>query len=244
MNNPEPGHKKTEGMPVKRTSREETPSEIFAGCAKTARDRSPAPSDGLPDERKALQRKHCLEARAGLSRREREERSQRISENLLKSLRSLPCVTPGATILAYAAFGDEADPGLCLRELRSMDVRVAFPAIMPGRQMLAAAPFDEAGMLPDRFGIPTPDLRRSETVLPEELSAVLVPCVGFDRRGQRLGHGWGYYDRFLVRCPKASRLLVAFAVQELPEIAVGPYDLPMDTIITEEGILSFKREEG
>lgn len=220
----------------------ETPSEFFADCARAARDGSPAPSDRLLDGRKALQRKQCLEARARLSLKERQERSRRISENLLKSLRSLPGIAPGAAILAYAAFGDEADPGLCLRELRQMGVRVAFPAIMPGRQMLAAEPFDEEGMVPDRFGIPTPDLRRSETVLPEELSAILVPCVGFDRRGQRLGHGWGYYDRFLVRCPKAPRLLVAFAAQELPEIAVGAYDLPMDYIITEETILSVSNE--
>ena len=192
-----------------------------------------ADEENTLNARKKEQRKLCLDARARLSAKERDEKSRGISENLLKCLKDIPEVVPGAVILAYAPFADEADPGICLEKLRAMGIRVAFPAIMPGRQMLAAVPFDKADMKPDRFGIPTPDLRRSETVLPEEIAAIIVPCVGFDRRGRRLGHGWGYYDRFLVRCPGAPRLLTAFAAQELPEIAVGSYDLPMNCVITE-----------
>ena len=185
------------------------------------------------NRKKASQRKLCFAARAELSSADRAEKSRRISENLLELLQNLPEIVPGTTILTYAAFADEADPGLCLQALREMGFRIAYPAIMPGRQMLALVPFDENEMKPDRFGIPTPDPARAETVLPEEISAIIVPCVGFDRSGRRLGHGAGYYDRFLVRCPKAPCLLVAFAAQELPEIATGPYDLPMDYIVTE-----------
>lgn len=201
--------------------------ERFANGKKAEQER-------LVNGRKAEQRKLCLDARARLSPKERQEKSSRISEKLLKILRGLPDFGPGATVLTYAAFDDEADPGPCVQALRRMGVRIAYPAIMPGRQMLALAPFDEDDMKPDRFGIPTPDPQRSETVLPEEITAILVPCVGFDRCGRRLGHGWGYYDRFLVRCPKTPRLLVAFAAQELPEIATAPHDLPMDYIVTED----------
>lgn len=185
------------------------------------------------NEKKALQRRLCLSARAALSPVDRAEKSRRISENLLELLHDLPEILPGATVLTYAAFEDEADPGLCVQALRKMGIRIAYPAIMSGRQMLALVPFDEGEMKPDRYGILTPDVLRSETVLPEELAAIIVPCVGFDRCGRRLGYGAGYYDRYLVRCPKTPRILTAFAAQELPEIATGPYDLPMDYLVTE-----------
>ena len=214
--------------------------KVRAVEAPSVNEQEPAERERILNAEKKRQRKLCLDARARLTPKERFMKSRRISENLLKCIQSLPAIVPGATVLTYAAFDDEADPELCARELRGRGVRIAYPAIMPGRQMLAAAPLDEKAMKPDRFGIPTPDLERSETILPEEITAIIVPCVGFDRRGHRLGHGWGYYDRFLVRCPKAPRLLVAFAAQELPEIAVGPYDLPMDYLVTEDFAKSCK----
>jgi 5-formyltetrahydrofolate cyclo-ligase len=76
------------------------------------------------------------------------------------------------------------------------------------------------------------------------LDVVLVPVVGFDRRGNRLGMGAGFYDRALQRRLDARRpwrrprlVGVAFACQELPAIAASPWDVPLDLIVTERGIV-------
>ena len=184
---------------------------------------------------KQSQRMICLRARAELTATERAEASRRISENLLIALERQN-IKIGAVVLSYAAFGDEADPSLCAEKLRQNGIRVAYPRILPGSQMEALVPDDETTMVPDSYGIPTPLPEQSEWVQPEDLATVLVPCVGFDKCGRRLGHGAGYYDRFLARCPDVPRILVAFSAQELPEVAVGPYDLPIHAIVTEEGI--------
>ena len=76
------------------------------------------------------------------------------------------------------------------------------------------------------------------------LDVVLVPVVGYDRRGNRLGMGAGFYDRALRRRLDARRAWrrprlvgVAFACQELPGIAASPWDVPLDLIVTEQGIV-------
>ena len=69
------------------------------------------------------------------------------------------------------------------------------------------------------------------------LDLIIVPAVAFDRRGNRLGRGKGFYDRLLqkAKCPKIG---IAYHFQLLDEIPAEPHDIPMDKIITEQGILS------
>jgi len=67
-----------------------------------------------------------------------------------------------------------------------------------------------------------------------------VPLIGFDRRGTRLGQGAGYYDRTLPLLRAARPITaigVGYAVQELPAIPTGPYDAPLDAILTEAGLI-------
>lgn len=74
-------------------------------------------------------------------------------------------------------------------------------------------------------------------VRPEELDLVMVPGVAFDRRGARMGHGKGYYDKLLQHARKDTPLVaLAFECQLFPEIPVGSHDIFMDKIITESQI--------
>jgi len=69
-----------------------------------------------------------------------------------------------------------------------------------------------------------------------------MPLLGFDKRGTRLGYGGGYYDRTLGTLSKRPRLVgIAFAIQELPEIPREAHDVPLDMIVTEDGVHSFGR---
>jgi 5-formyltetrahydrofolate cyclo-ligase len=87
-------------------------------------------------------------------------------------------------------------------------------------------------VLKNRFGIPEPNAITFKTA--RELDYLLIPLVGFDRLGNRLGMGAGYYDRALSNVTSRTyKLGVAFSCQELPRIEPKPWDITLDAIVTE-----------
>ena len=62
-----------------------------------------------------------------------------------------------------------------------------------------------------------------------------MPGVAFDENGGRLGHGGGYYDRFLAQLPPETLLIgVAYEWQVLPEVPLAEWDVPLDFLVTEK----------
>ncbi len=87
----------------------------------------------------------------------------------------------------------------------------------------------------ERWGEP------GKEVEPEELDLVMVPGVGFDRQGGRMGNGQGYYDRLLIRIRSDAPLVaICYESQLFDEVLVGPHDIFMDKIITEKAIYNGK----
>jgi 5-formyltetrahydrofolate cyclo-ligase len=86
-------------------------------------------------------------------------------------------------------------------------------------------------MTRERFGTMRPV---GEARVPDVL---LVPLLAFDRRGYRLGYGGGFYDRTLAGLPGRLAIGCGFAAQELDEVPVGPYDVPLAAIATERGVI-------
>ena len=89
-----------------------------------------------------------------------------------------------------------------------------------------------------QMGVLEPDASRCEALPVEELGAVLVPGLAFDRRsGVRLGRGKGYYDRVLAGLlPESSRRLgVCFDLQVQDTVPSEAHDMPMQAVITEQG---------
>jgi 5-formyltetrahydrofolate cyclo-ligase len=77
-------------------------------------------------------------------------------------------------------------------------------------------------------GIPQP--ARHDPVTPDIL---LIPLVGFDRAGRRLGQGGGFYDRWIAAHPATRRIGIAWSAQESGAIPADPWDMPLDAIATE-----------
>ena len=90
-----------------------------------------------------------------------------------------------------------------------------------------------SAMLQGRFGTQVPD----GPVLTPDL--VLVPLLGFDHSGNRLGYGGGYYDRTLAALPGVRSVGYALAAQEVDQLPTGPYDQPLSCVVTEQDILHF-----
>jgi len=75
-------------------------------------------------------------------------------------------------------------------------------------------------------------------VYPQDLDLVVVPGVAFDRRGGRMGHGFGYYDKLLEHVKPGTPLLaLAFECQVYDEIPVASHDVFMNAVITEKGVI-------
>ena len=89
-----------------------------------------------------------------------------------------------------------------------------------------------------RYGFAQPMADAFE-LQPRHISLALVPGVAFDRRGNRLGHGVGYFDELLDRlpddCPRVAVTPAALVVDRLP---VEPHDVPMTHLATEEGVVA------
>jgi len=95
----------------------------------------------------------------------------------------------------------------------------------------------------NRYGILEPDVHWGETRDARALDIVLMPLLAFDRRGNRLGMGGGFYDRSLAfrlarRHWQRPRLIgVAHALQEHPALPRQPWDVPLDAIVTERELI-------
>ena len=137
------------------------------------------------------------------------------------------------TFLSYMATWDEVDLSEFHEWAASRRKRVCWPITYPHGLMEAAVPDAPDAFVKGKFDILSPDPKRSRIIPPEEIDVVLIPCVGFDEAGNRLGHGGGYYDRYLPRCPRAAKILVAFEAQRLDSVCAGENDVAMDIIVTE-----------
>lgn len=179
---------------------------------------------------KAEQRALALLRRRSLSPEQRHEYSRLICLDLL----TLPQVRAAGLVLSYMASGSEVDLNALHLKLKAAGVRLAFPVSKEDGIMEAWEPETAGALRRGAFGIWEPDPAQARRVLPGEIGLVLAPCVAFDSGCMRLGHGAGYYDRFLPRCEGAPRIAAAFEAQRLEKVSAGKYDLPMDMIVTEK----------
>lgn len=137
----------------------------------------------------------------------------------------------GQVLSGYLAMRGEADPmpamtahqgPLCLPVVPGRAVPLIFRAWEPG------APLE-----PGPFGTRHPP--ESAPVLSPQV--LIVPLAAFDRAGQRIGYGGGYYDRTLAGLRAAGPVTAigfAFAGQEIAAVPTGPFDQPLDLIVTEQ----------
>ncbi len=100
-------------------------------------------------------------------------------------------------------------------------------------------PYDETRLELGAFHIEEPT--GTEVVDPEEIELVIVPGVAYDRRGNRLGRGKGFYDRFL-KTTKATKVGVGYKFQVFDEIPFEEHDVKMDIVITEDDHIVIKTQ--
>ena len=147
-------------------------------------------------------------------------------------------IAPGQIVAGYQAHLDEADPALLLAALARAGAQIAFPRVTAKGSPL------EFHLLPDgeiprpgAFGIREP-LETWPRAVPDIL---LVPLLGFDDHGYRLGYGGGYYDRTLAGLPNTRVIGIAYAGQRMDFLPRDAHDYPLTAILTENGLTEFPR---
>lgn len=142
----------------------------------------------------------------------------------------------------YLPFGTEFDCQPLMAEALARRKQVFLPLIRKGgARRLVFVRLDEVrGWRRSALGMLQPLARRF--VSARRLDVVCLPLLGFDRLGGRLGQGGGFYDAtFAFRRHGASRPLllgVAFACQEIANVPREAWDVPLDRIVTEQGVIS------
>ncbi|EGY25136.1 5-formyltetrahydrofolate cyclo-ligase [Desulfovibrio sp. A2] len=209
------------------------------------------------EARQAL-RRTMLARRAALP----PEEAARLGHAAQEALLASPAWQAARQVLLYVAVRNETATARLLDAAWAHGKQVLLPrCVTSAPQADAAAPaanYDNemclapcacaADLRPGRYGIAEPAPDRCPAIdmdaAPGSASSfapdlAVIPGVAFDRQGNRLGHGAGYYDRFLAHPAMARTALVglAYAFQIVPALPVAPWDRPVHALCTEEGLI-------
>ena len=155
----------------------------------------------------------------------------------------------------YMASDGELDPD-GLMNLAASDGKICYLPVMSDRLLkwrfapLVFQRFDPLSetLVVNRFGILEPAYNPAAVIRPEMLDVIFMPLVGFDRHGNRLGMGQGFYDRTLAHLQRRFRrpklIGLAFGLQEVEQIASQPWDIGLDAVVTEEGWIVANQSPG
>lgn len=177
-------------------------------------------------------RGESLSRRDSLSEREIAEKSGRIAERLW----SLPEYKAARTVLFYASIRSEVATGEMIKRALEEGRAVCLPRVdgAKGALDIYRVKNPENDLAPGTWGIPEPVPGGCEAVSPEEIALAVVPGAAYDRTGNRLGFGGGYYDLFMPRLKAGTpRVAVAFDLQVVGEVPAGERDQKVDIIVTE-----------
>jgi 5-formyltetrahydrofolate cyclo-ligase len=133
------------------------------------------------------------------------------------------------SILLYVALVGEVDLLLIFERAVADGKRLALPRFLPETQNYGAFFVGDKPLAPGAFGIPEPV--QDNPVPLNRLDLILVPGVGFDLRGRRLGRGKGFYDRMLSEAA-GVKCGICFDEQVLEVIPVEPHDVGVDFLAT------------
>ena len=196
----------------------------------------------LNDQRKALRRTLRQRRRALTKAQQRQA-----GEALCRRLRGLPEVKRARRVALYLPNDGEIDATPLLAWLRRRGARAYLPVLRPLAENRpwfvhyhAATP-----MTRNRFGIREPDTRhgahRARQLPPWALDLALLPLVGFDDLGNRLGMGGGFYDRSFAftrrRGPRPRLIGVAHDCQHVERLPFAGWDVPLDAIVSDRRVV-------
>ena len=182
---------------------------------------------------KSRLKESLLKKRNSLSKEEILERSRKIQKNLF----GLKQYSDSKTVMFFVSFNSEVRThDMVIEALKSKTVAV--PKVIH-HEIEPSVIIDFSNLVPARFGIPEPiDIMK---IAHKHIDMVLVPGIAFDREGHRIGYGFGFYDKFLAKVPKAVKIGLAFDFQIVDHVPKETHDIPVDLIVTDKEIIECRK---
>lgn len=119
-------------------------------------------------------------------------------------------------------------------------INIVIPKIISENSTLENYYFDEKKLIENHWGILEPSGENQVKILPEQIDLVIIPLLIFDKNGNRVGYGKGFYDRFLQEC-KPEMLKIGVCLEEAIELIedTNEFDIKMDFCLTPNKIYRF-----
>ena len=175
-------------------------------------------------------RKQVLAKRDALTIEQRKKKSNEIAQRLFV----LPMFQKSDVVLLYAAFRSEVDTAEIFEAAKRSSKRIYYPKVLGDEMEFYRVEADtdlEAG----RWGIFEPKAEEEKRYVPKEKEriCVVMPGAVWDNKGNRIGYGKGYYDKYFSKYPEVYKIAIAFSMQIVPEIQADEFDVKADCVITE-----------
>ena len=160
------------------------------------------------------------------------------NDGIRERLEALAEYKAAQTVLFFYSIWTEPNTHTMIETALADGKTVCLPQSLANGIMIARkiASLDE--LVPARYGIPAPT-EAMPSLEHTEIDFIVVPSVAFDTDGFRLGHGGGYYDRYMAKST-AFRCGIARERMLLPRVPRGRYDLAVDCLVTEARVLRFR----
>lgn len=172
---------------------------------------------------------------------QRAEKSRRACQNLIAT----PEFQSATTVMMYMPLLHEVDVCEAILTAWQMEKTVAVPKISWEQRHMIPMEITslETGFATEKMGLRSPV--NGKPVPFEDIDLVVTPAIGYDRRGNRLGRGGSYYDRFFANKQlKAVRCGMGFDEQVVDNIPVAGHDQPIDFLVTDKEVIYFNIQQG
>ena len=183
---------------------------------------------------KDLLRKELIKKRKNLTKTEVLKKSNQIKKRLF----GLNEFKQSSVVLFYISYDNEVYTHDMIKECLSVGKSIIVPVSNKEKRLLKLSKLKNWNDLElGSYGILEPKKDKINETSIESIDIIIVPGVGFDEFGCRIGHGVGYYDNLLKESINASHIGLAFEIQIVEKVPVESHDLPVDKIITEKRII-------
>ncbi len=207
----------------------------------------------VPNPEKRRLREQVLKRRSALAAGTREAASRRIMERLAE----LPEFREAAVVHCFASLPEEVETEPIFEACWAAGKKTFVPVQIRGQGVLGAVerrPGDKLAAGP--FGVPEPPPESRRMADPAAIDLLIAPGVAFDREGNRLGYGKGYYDKFLavlgeknverrgegLLLEKPAVVALAFSIQVVDSVPSEGWDEPVGIILTERELIRTERQ--
>lgn len=173
---------------------------------------------------------------------ERAQKSQAAAENALAAIAALQAANIAVkNIGVFLSLAEEIDTAYLIEQLWARDYRLFLPVVQAREAPLVWRAYQpDSRLCQDVFGLTVPEPAEAASAAP--LDVVIMPLVGFDKGGNRIGMGGGFYDRSFadkIAAEPPYLLGLAYECQAVEEIARQAWDIPMNALATEAQLVHF-----